>query len=461
MQGILDSKEVIKKKNEILQPLYRQLKSTIRHMTHSEEYKLLREYTRNRQLILNTLPEESSKAQEGLEALKKHYSKLIENSRLRMKSNAGRRLGAMQKRLEDMFKLLDLWQQYVDVIYAPEAQIEHLLYLKKQGKMTMQGGELGGDLASDLKASENAFMSKLQQEKVDEKLATLFAKDDEAELDDEQSKLDSKMNEAYMSVKEGMTTDTAMSSEGEGHDASELKREAATPEPAQATSEPGILSSDEEHDAAVADTDAKTAQKLFNEEPIFTDDRSRETVEYQFSYDDQQLDKFKQRQEDKFDTKQRFDKRQVGGAAAEDTADVDFLSGSAQDSQFEEQNMESLNLFGVPIEQVEQKATSKEQAAKKKFVADLIDMLTELDNANEIDGLGMTQDFTSPKSLVSYDPTVQFGEEAHKDGKKEPPVTDQRALIYEDSMRLRSSIIINAYQRQLAEIDYDSLNYQE
>ena len=70
MQGVLDSKEVIKKKNEFLQPIYRELKSTIRHMTHSEEYKLLREYCRNRQVIINNLPEESQKAQQGLETLK-------------------------------------------------------------------------------------------------------------------------------------------------------------------------------------------------------------------------------------------------------------------------------------------------------------------------------------------------------------------------------------------------------
>lgn len=122
--------------------------------------------------------------------------------------------------------------------------------------------------------------------------------------------------------------------------------------------------------------------------------------------------------------------------------------------------MEALNLFGVPI-QVEQQATSKEQAAKKKFVADLIDMLTDLDNLNEIEGVGLTQDFTTAKSLVSYDLSAQFGEEAHKDGKSKPPVTDHRALVYEDSMRLRSSIIINAYQRQLDDIDYDSLTFQE
>ena len=213
----------------------------------------------------------------------------------------------MQKRLEDMFKLLDLWQQYVDIIYAPEAQIEHLKNLKEQGRMTM-GAELGGDFAAGMKANENAFLSKLEEEKVKERLATLFAKDDEAELDEEQANLGSKMNEAYMSVREGATTDTAMSSDGEAKaDAGDLKREATSEKASEAPTEAGILSSDEE--AGAADTKSPTAQRLFNEEPIFTDEKSRETVEYQFNYDDQQLDKFRERQEDKFDTKQRFDKK--------------------------------------------------------------------------------------------------------------------------------------------------------
>lgn len=67
----------------------------------------------------------------------------------------------------------------------------------------------------------------------------------------------------------------------------------------------------------------------------------------------------------------------------------------------------------------------------------------------------------APKSLVSFDPSAQFGEESTKDGKSEPPVTDNRALVYEDSMRLRSSIIINAYQRQLDDIDAETLTIQE
>ena len=42
MQKILDKEHVISRKNSFLQPLYRDLKSTIKHMTYTEEFKLLR-----------------------------------------------------------------------------------------------------------------------------------------------------------------------------------------------------------------------------------------------------------------------------------------------------------------------------------------------------------------------------------------------------------------------------------
>lgn len=52
MQKLLDKEDVIEKKNLLLQPLFRDLKSAIRHMTHTEEYKLIREYLDNRTLLL-------------------------------------------------------------------------------------------------------------------------------------------------------------------------------------------------------------------------------------------------------------------------------------------------------------------------------------------------------------------------------------------------------------------------
>lgn len=59
MQKLMDNEEMMKKKNEFLQPIYRELKSIIRHMTYTEEYKLMREYTYNRQLIIKAIDEDS------------------------------------------------------------------------------------------------------------------------------------------------------------------------------------------------------------------------------------------------------------------------------------------------------------------------------------------------------------------------------------------------------------------
>jgi hypothetical protein len=51
MQKLLDKEEVIEKKNLFLQPLFRDLKSIIRHMTYTDEYRVLKEYVSNRNII--------------------------------------------------------------------------------------------------------------------------------------------------------------------------------------------------------------------------------------------------------------------------------------------------------------------------------------------------------------------------------------------------------------------------
>jgi len=63
MQKVLDKEEVITTKNGFLQPLYRDIKTAVKHMTYTPTFKLMREYLRNRQLILEALPEGSAKAE--------------------------------------------------------------------------------------------------------------------------------------------------------------------------------------------------------------------------------------------------------------------------------------------------------------------------------------------------------------------------------------------------------------
>lgn len=71
MQKVLDKEEVITKKNDFLQPLYRDIKTAVKHMTYTPTFKLMREYLRNRQLILEALPEGSAKAEQGIADLQR------------------------------------------------------------------------------------------------------------------------------------------------------------------------------------------------------------------------------------------------------------------------------------------------------------------------------------------------------------------------------------------------------
>lgn len=111
----------------------------------------------------------------------------------------------MQKRIEDLFKLFSLWQQYVDIIYMPEAEIGMMKALKDNGLYNSDGQDL-------------SFAQKMENENIDQKLATLFAPDDEEALekDLEQASSTQNLDEAYLSAQEGLTTDTALSArEGE------------------------------------------------------------------------------------------------------------------------------------------------------------------------------------------------------------------------------------------------------
>ena len=42
----------MEKKNVLLQPIFRDIKSSIKHMTYTDEYKMLKEYVDNRNLLI-------------------------------------------------------------------------------------------------------------------------------------------------------------------------------------------------------------------------------------------------------------------------------------------------------------------------------------------------------------------------------------------------------------------------
>lgn len=48
MQRLLDNEELMEKKNALLQPIFRELKSMIRHMTYTEEFQIINDYMNHR-----------------------------------------------------------------------------------------------------------------------------------------------------------------------------------------------------------------------------------------------------------------------------------------------------------------------------------------------------------------------------------------------------------------------------
>jgi hypothetical protein len=52
MQKLLDKEEIMEKKNMLLQPIFRDIKSAVKYMTYTDEFKILKEYVDNRNLLI-------------------------------------------------------------------------------------------------------------------------------------------------------------------------------------------------------------------------------------------------------------------------------------------------------------------------------------------------------------------------------------------------------------------------
>lgn len=125
-----------------------------------------------------------------------------------MKTDPGFGLRVMQKRVEDMFQLLNLWQRYVDIIYAPEGEIDVLIQLKEEGGEFSSPSHAGG-------LADSHFGRKVSEEATDERLKTLFAKT-QHDLDNMAAQAEERNDEPYRTVDEGATTDTAVTTEAGG-----------------------------------------------------------------------------------------------------------------------------------------------------------------------------------------------------------------------------------------------------
>lgn len=94
-------------------------------MTYTDEYKLLKEYVENRNMIIKAHGKTSDKTQNGLNLLKNEYAKLIKIVRT-ANEEPSKKLKLLKQRLEDTYSLLVVWTKYVEIVYMPESEIAML-----------------------------------------------------------------------------------------------------------------------------------------------------------------------------------------------------------------------------------------------------------------------------------------------------------------------------------------------
>ena len=71
MQAILDNEQQIERKNRWLQPIFRDIKSQIRHMSFNPEFELMREYLAKRKQFEDTLSIGTNSSEERTKVLAK------------------------------------------------------------------------------------------------------------------------------------------------------------------------------------------------------------------------------------------------------------------------------------------------------------------------------------------------------------------------------------------------------
>lgn len=173
----------------------------------------------------------------------------------------------MSKKLEGIYKLFDLWQSYIDIIYAPEVEVNMMETMKKEGLLSHNASFGEDNLGSD----EWSFSRKMQNENIETKLAALFSRNDEDEINEDIENIKSKIDDRYETANEDMTTDTPITSEGEGAQEMRTTEESAA-EVASAKAnkilkqQAGIVSSDEEKLEEESEVGIESSQSSQEEE---------------------------------------------------------------------------------------------------------------------------------------------------------------------------------------------------
>ena len=150
-------------------------------MSFNPEFELMREYVAKRNQFEKTLqgtksPEERTQI---MLKLKKMYAAILAGRQDELRNSPTLRLKTIQKRLEDIFELLNLWNQYVDVVYMSEAETNLLEAVSQM----------------DARPHTMSLKNKTEQKELENRLNMLFG---EGSLNESQQDQDGSSHEAAL-----------------------------------------------------------------------------------------------------------------------------------------------------------------------------------------------------------------------------------------------------------------------
>lgn len=227
--------------------------------------------------------------------------------------------------------------------------------------------------------------------------------------------------------------------------------------------EEGILSSDEEEQhptetvtksnkvnsekPLAAQAEQSTGIKGFEntEGKLFESHRDKEEAENRYSFGEQDLEYFGAKMQTRAE---RDSVRKEPVKGEEEEGDRQFIEQTDYDQdKLDKMDVASLNLFGIPLEEAMGKDSLKDAAGTnaetQKILRELIDL------AQEVDG-GSLADFSLRKSFVYYDPY-------------EPSEAVQATtyLKFEDQSRVRASIVLDVYKKEVESLKDDDLSFAD
>lgn len=257
-----------------------------------------------------------------------------------------------------------------------------------------------------------------------------------------------------MTANEGLTTDTSMTTEEADSEMSRRVRTAAAgldeqEETAVKAEDMGIQSSDDEErtkgsevniqDAPAQDLEAGEVFTQFNSNPMFKDPKQKDSSQHEFNFGDTDLDKFKEKIQDNLDSH--------GNKRTSSRGEIDYI-GQEADVRLSD-NLDNVNLFGVPLDQFGDEGTAS-SSDKRQFMRELVDVMQAMDPD------GVIMDFEKPSTYMQFDPFSPETPEGLED-------FDSKftAIKYEESSKLRASLVLDAYSQQLEKLDASSLSHTD